>query len=469
MIICTGWIAGEGLTVNPDGGFATFTVKGPQYWISQMSGFPVGVENTTSTPAAWTEIENLTTDKGLWSFIHWRSTIDTVIDVALTGDARLSPATEAPSGKLWDQLVAIANLSILALPCSDRYGRLFVEINGQYIPAASRSSIPVVLTLGKNDLSREFTLDRSYTPRVGQLSLSGVSYDGSVGTALLSLANGHIPKQFGDTEIIDHLLLTDQSQTNELAGLVIAQRNNLYPTVNLPLASNNRAIDICPLQLVGVDIITTDTPRSVAYSGNVWPRTITLEFTEKVNFIHTTIVAEGETFADLAVTGDLPQNAEPGDTPLPALTFPTLPPLPGFATFPGAQGQTANAICKLVANNKNYSYEEGTNPSVSWDTLTNSIGSNFSLANTNHNIIVAQSGWYIFHGYFSTDKLITWGIQMKWNGPPATTNGFVFGNGINAFSDMWYIAAGGSLQIVVLSNPVPGANWYFQGTLAKIG
>jgi hypothetical protein len=468
-IVCAGWIAGESLTVNPDGGYATFTVKGPQAWISLMNGFPVGVENTSSTPAAWTEIYNLTTDKGLWSFIHWRSTIDTVIDVALSGDTRLSPATEAPAGKLWDQLVAIANLSILAQPCCDRYGRLFVEINGQYIPAASRSSIPVVLTLAKNDLTREYTLDRSYNARVGQVSLSGVAYDGSTGTALISLANGHIPKRVGDSEIVDHLLLTNQSEANELAGLVIAQRNNLYPTINLPLAANNRAVDICPLQRVGLDLLSADTPRQVSFSGNVWARTITLEFVEKVNFLRASIVAEAETVADISVTGDLPQNAAPGDTPLPAISFPALPPFPGFSGFSGANGQTANCICKVVANNKNYSYEEGNQPTVSWDTITNLIGNNFTLTGSNHVITVAQAGWYIFHGYMNTDYPLDSLhplIQMKW---PGLTNGIQFGCLAGPFADLYYMAAGSGLQITVVSNPVPGNNWLFTGTLAKIG
>lgn len=343
-VICHGWISGENLTVNKKGGYASFKVQGSNFWLDNMEGFMIGFEHNLS-PSEWIHFNAPTPDKALWNHLHWRSTATAVIDVRLTGDTRVCGAVEASVGSLWRQMVTMCQEYILARPCTDRYGRLFVQIESEYQPTATRSASHVLaMELTDVDYGDNIEVDWQPLNAVNQVSLSGMYFDGTnITTGLVvyaSLANGHSYKRYGHNEVVDRLVLSSQSQANELAGLIMTARNNPYPNISVGLIENNRFLDICPQYYVQLTIDPTSVPRSMygltegAY--NLFVVNVSFNFDERQGFLATDLDLKFENkvngeYADLAITGDLPGNGGETDP------FPPYPPFPPFPPFPSFQ------------------------------------------------------------------------------------------------------------------------------------
>jgi hypothetical protein len=263
-IVALGWVANESITWDPETGSCTLEIEGPQYWLDQMNGFPSGLEDTTSAPTVWTEMQTLTLRKGLWHFGHWRTTLTRIVDFQLTSDTRGFSLFNASPGTIWNQMSSEAAATILAHPCCDRFGRLYVEQEPQVLPTADRAAVPTVMTVTTADLRRPVNIERRVVPPVGSVDLSGIVYTAGGGSPLFSLAPGHIPKWLGaGIQAFDRLALTDQSQSNTLAGMVLGWLNAEYPNISLPFACNMRMIDICPHQYLTLTISAGDTVRRV--------------------------------------------------------------------------------------------------------------------------------------------------------------------------------------------------------------
>jgi len=331
-VIAVGWIDGESITRNPVHGTVGFEVEGPQYWLSQMTGFPSGIEDFDGDPTDWTEFEDLTVDKGLWHFLHWRTTVTRMMDVYLTGDTRQIAVFDAPLGSLWEQITQASENTILAHPACDRYGRLYIEIDSQLIPVAGRGGIPIVMDIEARDWREQVDIERRTVKPTSQVDLSGVAYDDGAAIAIFSLARGHVFNCYGSVVKAERLALTDQNQANSLAGLIMAHENNEYPNVDIPLSSGNRMIDICPWQYVTMSIDPADTERGITWiTKYLVPRRVSFSFRE--GSILADIEAEAMTGETASIDGDVPPipspppdpPPSPGPTPPPELPLPAMP------------------------------------------------------------------------------------------------------------------------------------------------
>ena len=311
-VLAVGWINGESIVADILGGYVEFTCSGPQYWLGDETAFPLGIENCTTTPAAWTEMQDLTIDKMIANFATWRSTLAAVCDVYPSNDTRISPACKAPSGSLWSQLTEFTERQILAHPCSDQFGRVFCEVDTNYLPLADRAGIPVVMTLAKGDITGEINFERIATPVCSRLALSGISIPSGSNdpSTYFSLSPGHVFKHFGTPEQIDQLLLSTQAQSNSLSGLILGQRNNQYPRIDVSFSQNNRMIGVCPRQYLGVPQVSGFTPRGLSYSGNIIPRTVNIN--SQGGSLIISLTCEAETFEDISVNGDIPVDPSGG-------------------------------------------------------------------------------------------------------------------------------------------------------------
>lgn len=193
-IICIGWIDGESLRRSNDKSLVSFDVQGPAFWLGAQEGFPTGIDDTNATPTDWLHIEELTPRKGLYAFLHWRTTATAVMDCYLTADDHRLATTYTPAGSLLEQLRAIGE-RVNAKSVCDRYGRLHCQIDTQFIIPASRT-FPVVQTMSDRDWRDEISIDRRTVPPIGQVDLSGVYYSGDISTsnAIFSLSPGHYPQ-----------------------------------------------------------------------------------------------------------------------------------------------------------------------------------------------------------------------------------------------------------------------------------
>lgn len=306
-IICIGWIAGESIDWDPENdGHVQFTVQGPQYWMRKNIKYALELFIATNTPAKWNVMPALSVARAVWHLLHWRFNITKLMDVMLTDDERLAKKLKSTSSSLWSQINEIAWSKIFARPGCDRYARFWLEIDPQQVPESDRD-FPVVQTITKKDWENHIELDRKEQTDLCILFSSGEKVDPSGSSVVLySIAPGHEPMPYGDPDIVDGTLVSDQDQCNEQAGLYMGWKNNEYPDIPIDMPQNNRMIDLWPRQFLEMLITEEDTPRGVEFTGNLIPRSITLRIDGDAGTISASLVCEAETFAAPAIDGDVP-------------------------------------------------------------------------------------------------------------------------------------------------------------------
>lgn len=331
-VLMSGWIALETIVQALEGraGEVQFEIHGPAYWLSKIPSFPIGVEHTTAAATAWTNFQSLTVRIAMWILLEWYTTATAIIDISLTSDTRELPELRSGPSMLWEQIVLNAVETILAFPRVDRYSKLYIDIDPQYVLEADRSSFPTVMDLTSQDWQEQIQGSRATVSRQGHHSQSGVNFDGGVTTTIFSDSPGHTPKKYGSWGGKDRLLLpSDQDEANEIAGLWMGRENNEYPSLTIKLPSNNRFLDHAPAMYIRHTVATGDTVRNDTYTNKKFiPRRIRYIHDPVTLAMTCEIEVEGETFPELAVTGDQPNS--PPDLPLTPIT-PSIP----VITVPG--------------------------------------------------------------------------------------------------------------------------------------
>jgi hypothetical protein len=329
-----GWMADEAITIDETQGTASVNVKSTQYWMQQIHNFvPAGIKSVTGTPAKWIEIKNLTVDLMLWHFFMWRSTASNCVDIFLTGDTRTATELDAPAGNLWEQIKTIAYQSILAIPCCDQYGRIFVEVEPALMHLADRDNVPVIASVDHDDWE-SISIERPTVTKTAQVVLSGVSVTSNVGKSKYSLSPGHIPQHYGTVLSADRLLLSTQALSNELAGNMLEKENMPYRFDIKNILYNNRLVGICPRQFIDLTVEEADSLRDgIDYSGNAIVKTVEWTLSDGAWDINWTV--EPETKSRLSTNGDIPVVPDDED-PSPHLNIPipSTPPIDGIVPDP---------------------------------------------------------------------------------------------------------------------------------------
>lgn len=330
-VLSIGWLDASECQADDKNGTSTLNVKGAHYWLNKITGYPSGIENVNSAPDAWTEIQGLTVDKALWHLLYWRSTLSNCVDFFLTGDTRQATALQTSIGSLWTQIKTLAQDTILAAPVCDPWSRLFVEVDANYLPESERGSVPVVMTLTKDDYAN-VGVNLTRAPEISRVELSGIAVINGMGRAIFSLSHGHVFGRYGQPIQKDRLLLSNQAQANTLAGLILSNENKRYQ-FSVSLVSPARLVTLAPRQYLRIEIENNDTPEGIEYSGRILPRELWLTHDPETGTLSMELTCDPEIFPAPAVDGDIPPNDDSGKNwkppeflppPLP----PPLPPLP---------------------------------------------------------------------------------------------------------------------------------------------
>lgn len=332
--LAMGWVARESITIGKRKKSMEFEAHGPHYFLDRETGFPAGLEDTAwaenggGTPNRWTEMQNLTVDKMVWHFAHWRSTLTRLgLPAGLTGDTRKAAQIPTPFGSIWEQLQQMTWNVILARPCFDAYGRLWVEIEPQLRPDDERALIPTVMTATLDDFGEGAAVDRRVMSEVSRLEISGVYYQNGTGTALGAQAPGDVQARFGSVETVENMALESQEQVIELAGRYAGWRNNPEGDFELTFVGVNRFIGICPAQFVELTLEGDETARQLVKTYNLIPRRIQGRYDARRGAWIQTITLEPEAEAWPAIQMDFPGSDE-GEDPGGGGDDPPEPPPP---------------------------------------------------------------------------------------------------------------------------------------------
>jgi hypothetical protein len=345
-VLVVGWIVGESVQWDIDEGSVTFTIQGPQYWLANADAFPIGLEDTDfadnggGEPTRWTEMEDLDTDRALWHFLRWRTTLTRFTDIFLTGDTKQAGTIKAVNGKLWAQLVTLCRTTILAIPCFDRYARLFVRIEPLYESVATRNTWPLVMTVSNTDVARVAT-----TPRVvaeySIAEISGVRFTNGTYAAVGSKSPGDVPLPFGTEPLeITGLIMDDQAGSNSLAGMIVGSGLSALSEATIELAQNNRFFD--PAWAHRLQLIDTSTysVRTLNTTHVLMARTVEFEYDHDSATLSVRLECReyGDPIGAVAMTFPGEGSEEPAEPPSEPPEEPPAPPEEPPAPEPVGEG-----------------------------------------------------------------------------------------------------------------------------------
>lgn len=328
-VLCFGRITDESISFNAENGEWSVSFSGYHHWLKEIACFPAGIEDRGNTPSVWTDMGNLTVDKAVWHILHWHSTATRLFDFHRSNDTRQASELQSLSTTIWSQIQEVAGTSIFAEIVFEPNGQCYLRIEPQLVPAADRATWPIVQEITGDDYQGELTIELNPSTKVSKVDLSGITLS-NPGTplALFSLANGHIPKLYGDTEMVDRILLEDQITTNSLAGLIIGWKDARIESIRVDFVGNHRMFSIAQYCYAYIQMISSSNLRGVAYSGNLVPRELVYIWDSASGYAHTTATFQPESIEQIAVNGDIPEETGVDDYDFDRPPTPTFPPLP---------------------------------------------------------------------------------------------------------------------------------------------
>jgi hypothetical protein len=335
-ILAMGWVCGESIRMAARTGDVQFEVQGPQWWMACMLGFPSGVEDCgdSTDPDNWLEFRELTVERAMYHYWVYRTTGNSCLDFMEPQDRdRLdTPIGLFTSGlqMLWEQINEACQRSVRAQPCFDHLGRLYVECPTNLLVQGDRSSVPVTMDVDKNHWREAVQFRRQIVSPVGQIDLAGVVWDSGDldGMPLFSLSPGHVMKRHGGVQQEDHLALETQAGSNLLAGLILGQAINPYPSILVRFGMNCRVWEIVPHLFGRITVEAGDTPRGIVLTNHkITAQRVSYSWAGGADggALLVDVDFTGETTESTHCDGDVPANP-PGPGPPPGPPDPPPPP-----------------------------------------------------------------------------------------------------------------------------------------------
>ena len=314
-IDCIGYLCKQNISRDFDAGSATFAIEGAAEYMKQMYGSACSLELKTSA-AAWTDMPLLTVTRFVWHFLYWRTTATRVMDVMLPPDTLYDAIINSMQNSIWSQIEEVSSPKLFASPGVDCYGRFWLEVDPQMVHVIDRTW-PVVQELAEQDWADNLEWDKNDKTDSASLASAGIAVSaGGNSATYYSLSPGHIPNLFGGIdEIMDNVpLVTGQTHSNELCGLLAGWNNNPHKYVTINFVADYRIMDLWPRQFLSMAISPADDPRGIGYSGNLIPRELSYDYDPATGRETLTMQAEAESFPQVAITGDTPLAATNDDT-----------------------------------------------------------------------------------------------------------------------------------------------------------
>jgi len=266
-----GWIERVNFSRDSEGvGRVTIEAISHAGKMEQTRGFPITVEDD-SKPQRWHQVESLTVQRALMYILEWHSTVNQVADVLFYGSryTRQVQRRDFPKGNLLGQLNQMAlDRGIMARVGATRWGEIIIAPDPQYLPPTERNAVATVIDLENQDMREPIDVREQLIDKLGYVEAGGFYYDGRVSIPYLSGAPGPAPGRVPPDRRVSGLVLSGQSDLNYYSGAILAQANNRYPEVSIPLAGNyDNAFDPALMEYITIDYVSGDTRRGLVWTN----------------------------------------------------------------------------------------------------------------------------------------------------------------------------------------------------------
>lgn len=311
-----GYLKNETIDQNFELGTVSFDVETMNSKLTSIQMMSVSLENTVS-PTKWYQYYHLTVPRAVHHFFKWHSTLFDITDVYLPNNTLEMPACDDFDG---GDLYSMVNTftyehGIFAHLGCDKRGLVYLEQDFQMLATVSeRANLPISFTLSKQDIQPEFQVIRRPQKQLGYCTVEGASYSGGVTTPLVSQAPGEIPYEEGPAkDNKTRLVLQSQTQSNRLAGRVLAVANRKIEELRVKFVGNYaKVLDVFPQHFIWIsDDITTD--RGESLEGRWVVRSINETKSVIGGVVELEVSLEPEAFGPDGIAGPYPPPVTPGD------------------------------------------------------------------------------------------------------------------------------------------------------------
>lgn len=266
-ILFNGYIEDESISINPVTSRLEFRVTSITATMKRLSSFSATLENV-ETAATWNETQDLVVDKAMAHYLRWHSTILTIADFSRTGDTKNVQFMDFERSTVFEAVNNLYATALVGNITADRQGKIWAEINTNVVPTGTSRSLDTAISITRQDWRGALDIQHMPDDRLAFLEMGGIAYPGlGTGTIepFLGGAPGDAPSYFGSLERITGLVVTGQTQLNELVGLAWAKANSDFPEVIVPMAGDYRILDIAPQERVLLTLEEDDSFRAIVW------------------------------------------------------------------------------------------------------------------------------------------------------------------------------------------------------------
>lgn len=278
-IVFCGYIADGTIEYNWRDKAVTFEAVSPTEKMKSLPGLSMYVQSSADPdnepninediPSSWAAVLDMDCRRALYYYLRWHSTALMTNDFEFVGTDQKIKYFDPDSASLYDIINNFIETTLVGSFVCDRQGKFWTEVNVKAIDNATGTTA-TNFELQKSDWMNPISIEEKNTNDLYYLEMGGFVYSGAntgTSTPLLACAPGDNLDIEGDSDMLEGLALSSQSQLNTLVGNVFAYRNSRYPTVDIEMAGNYRIHDIAPQECVPLTTDANDNNRGVVWAG----------------------------------------------------------------------------------------------------------------------------------------------------------------------------------------------------------
>lgn len=329
-IVFVGYIRDGSISIDPETNAVTFSVTNLQGKMQSRELYAVSVVSS-SAPTGWYYLKNMTVDKIIYHLLRWHTTVYNIADVQPNGNTLQVERADFSRSFMFGTLNQFLQSTILGNAAADRQGKLWLETRIDLVPIESRT-LGTAITLTRADWMN--SLDISYTRenKTSYVEINGFYYTGPADdaeTALISCAPGLAPSYEGAPTSIAGLVLESQTQSNQLAGNILAAATKQFQDVGINFSGNYRILDIAPQERVVINLSDTENWTGIQWINKPFiPTSIDIAYNSQQSSMLIRANVSEESDGPAGISGPYPRDmgdTEPVDTPAPDGDVPPLP------------------------------------------------------------------------------------------------------------------------------------------------
>lgn len=333
-LVFVGYVRDGSVEIDPTTNIVRFDAVSITIKLDISEVFSVSVVSS-STPTTWYQLKNMTVDRAIYHFIRWHTTIYHIADVRQNGNTLPVQNADFSREPIRSAINNFLSSTLMGNFVSDRQGQIWTEKDVDIVEIGDRI-LGTTLALVRKDWLNSLKITQVRDAPASYVELGGIQYDGPTAgtfTAILSSAPGLSPKYTGKTQIINGMVLENQTKTNQLVGNILAKLNNEFPSVEVQLAGDYRIFDIAPQQRITSNLQPSENDLKLWWRNKAFiPRSISFAYSAEAQVLMTQIAMEAETDGPPGVTGPYP--ITPPDDPIDFVTDPLDPPTPPDPPIP---------------------------------------------------------------------------------------------------------------------------------------